>query len=291
LFLNRTERFSCLVFFVVSIFPYCKNSPEKEQAPDDAGHLFTLLPSSQTNIDFNNSLTEGLNTNVLLYEYFYNGGGVAISDVNGDGLQDIYFSGNMSDNKLYLNKGKMHFEDITDAAAVAGRPGPWKTGVTMVDINSDEKEDFYVCYSGKLRGEKRMNQLFVNQGNDADGVPHFIDEAQQYGLADSSFSTQAVFFDYDRDSDLDMLLLNHSIARRNALDEVAIQKLLKENDHLSGLKLFNNNENHFSEITNRSGIRSTVLSHGLGAAITDINSDGCLTYTYPMITWNPTFYI
>lgn len=274
MFLNRTKRLVCLLFFIVSIFPCCNSSSEKEEASDDAGHLFTLLPSSQTNINFTNSLTEGLNTNVLLYEYFYNGGGVAISDVNGDGLQDIYFSANMSENKLYLNKGKMQFEDVTDAAAVAGRSGPWKTGVTMVDINGDRKQDFYVCYSGKLRGEKRVNQLFVNQGNDANGVPHFIEEAQQYGLADSSFSTQAVFFDYDRDNDLDMLLLNHSIERRNTLDEVAIQKLLKENDHLSGLKLFNNNENHFSEITERSGIKSTVLSHGLGAAITDINGDG-----------------
>lgn len=273
MFLISTKRFACFLFFTVSIFPYCKDSV-KDESPVKAGSLFTLLPSSQTNIDFTNSLTEGLNTNVLVYEYFYNGGGVAIGDVNGDGLQDIYFTANMSDNKLYLNKGNMQFEDITNAAGISGRPGPWKTGTTVVDINGDGKQDFYVCYSGKLRGEKRMNQLFVNQGNDARGIPHFNDEAQQYGLADSSFSTQSVFFDYDRDGDLDMLLLNHSIVRRTSLDETTIQKLLKENDHLSGLKLFKNNKNFFTDVTSHSGIISTVLSHGLGAAVADVNGDG-----------------
>ncbi|HEY5392542.1 MAG TPA: VCBS repeat-containing protein, partial [Hanamia sp.] len=119
------------------------------------------MPASQTHIDFTNDLTEGLNTNVLMYEYFYNGGGVAIGDVNGDGLQDIYFSGNMVDNKLYLNKGNMKFEDITNISNVGGRPGPWKTGVTIVDINGDGKMDIFVCYSGKLRGAKRVPQLFI----------------------------------------------------------------------------------------------------------------------------------
>lgn len=274
MFLISTKRFACFLFFTVSIFPYCKNSSVQEESPAKATPLFTLLPSSHTNVDFTNSLAEGLNTNVLIYEYFYNGGGVAVGDINGDNLQDIYFTANMSDNKLYLNKGNMQFQDITDVAGVSGRPGPWKTGTTVVDINGDRKQDFYVCYSGKLRGEKRMNQLFVNQGNDANGIPHFIDEAQQYGLADSSFSTQAVFFDYDRDTDLDMLLLNHSIVRRTSLDETTIQKLLKENDYLSGLKLFKNNKSYFTEVTSQSGITSTVLSHGLGAAVADVNGDG-----------------
>ncbi len=136
----------------------CKNtSPENEQT-GTSNSLFSLLPASRTNVKFNNTLEEGLNTNVLMYEYFYNGGGVAIGDVNGDNLQDIYFTANMSDNKLYLNKSKMQFEDITDAAMVAGRPGPWKTGVTIADVNGDGKEDIYVCYSGKLPGHKRVNQ-------------------------------------------------------------------------------------------------------------------------------------
>ena len=127
------------------------------------------MDSTQTNIGFNNALTEGLNTNVMMYEYFYNGGGVAVGDINGDGLQDIYFTGNMVDNKLYLNKGNMKFEDVTNTAEVQGRPGPWKTGVTMVDLNGDGRLDIVVCYSGKINGLKRIPQLFINLGNDNNG--------------------------------------------------------------------------------------------------------------------------
>ena len=260
---------------VIIAFSACNGiATEKKPAAVPSNALFTLLPPEKTHVAFSNTLTEGLNTNVLIYEYFYNGGGVALGDVNGDGLTDIYFTGNMTDNKLYLNKGHMEFEDITNAAGVSGRPGPWKTGVTMVDINGDGKLDMYVCYSGKLRGEKRENQLFINDGNNDRGIPHFSEQAQQYGLADSSFSTQAVFFDYDRDGDLDMLLLNHSITRRTTLDLPTIQKLLKENDHLSGLKLYRNDHGHFNEITSAAGIKSTVLSHGLGAGVADLNGDG-----------------
>ena len=261
-----------LFILISGLFVSCKNDVANINVKTDP--LFSLLSSTETNIDFNNTLTEGLNTNVMMYEYFYNGGGVAIADVNGDGLQDIYFTGNMTDNRLYLNKGKMQFADITSAAGVAGRPGPWKTGATMVDINGDGKPDIYVCYSGKLNGEKRKNQLFINKGNDASGIPHFEDEAEAYGLADSAYSTQAVFFDYDRDGDLDMLLLNHSIVRRTSLDDGTIQKLLLENDHLSGLKLFRNDNGYFTDISLQAGIKSTVLSHGLGAGVADINGDG-----------------
>ena len=267
---------SFLLFAITLIVLFgCNNHSSEKKAPvAPTNSLFNLLPPEKTHIDFTNTLTEGLNTNVLIYEYFYNGGGVAVGDVNGDGLQDIYFTGNMTDNKLYLNKGHMEFEDVTNTAGVSGRPGPWKTGVTMVDINGDGRLDIYVCYSGKLRGEKRVNQLFINDGNDSKGIPHFSEEAQQYGLADSSYSTQAVFFDYDRDGDLDMLLLNHSITRRTTLDGPTIQKLLLENDHVSGLKLFRNDQGHFTEVTSLAGIKSSVLSHGLGAGVADLNGDG-----------------
>ena len=246
-----------------------QNEPGKSSPP-----LFTLLPAEQTHIDFSNTLTEGLNANVMTYEYLYNGGGVAIADVNGDGLQDIYFTGNMIDNKLYLNKGKMQFEDITGAAGVAGRPGPWKTGVTMVDINGDGKQDMYVCYSGKLPGPKRMNQLFINEGNDAAGIPHFTEQAQQYGLADSAYSTQAVFFDFDRDGDLDMFLLDHSPKLLPILDETATAEILKRSNPSCGVRLYRNDNGHFQDITGQAGLSSSELTYGLGAGIADLNGDG-----------------
>src|SRR5450631_502183 len=142
--------FLLLAITLIVLFGCNNHSSEKKAPVAPTNSLFNLLPPEKTHIDFTNTLTEGLNTNVLIYEYFYNGGGVAVGDVNGDGLQDIYFTGNMTDNKLYLNKGHMEFEDVTNTAGVSGRPGPWKTGVTMVDINGDGRLDIYVCYSGKL---------------------------------------------------------------------------------------------------------------------------------------------
>jgi len=244
-----------------------------KKSSSSALHLFTLLSPDSTHVNFNNSIVEGPNTNVLLYEYFYNGGGVAVGDLNGDGLQDIYFVGNMSSNKLYLNKGHIQFEDIT-SADLAGRPGPWKTGVTMADVNGDGKLDIYVCYSGKLPAAKRMNQLFINEGNDSGGIPHFSEQALQYGLADSSFSTQAYFFDYDHDGDLDLLLLNHNPNSLPVLDDSVTAKILKTPNPMTGIRLFRNDKNHFIDITEKAGLSSSSLTYGLGAGIADLNNDG-----------------
>ena len=264
----------CISLLLVAAMAGCTGTTPEQQQASAGDPLFALLPPSQTHIDFSNDLQEGLNTNILIYEYFYNGGGVCTGDVNGDGLEDIYFSGNMVDNRLYLNKGKMQFEDITASAGVAGRPGPWKTGITMADVNGDGRKDLFVSYSGKLRGAKRVKQLFINEGNGPDGMPHFSEQAQRFGLDDSSYTTQSAFFDYDQDGDLDVLFLNHSIVRRTTLDETTIRQLLKENDHLSGLRLLRNDDNHFHDVTQQAGIASSVLSHGLGAAIADVNGDG-----------------
>ena len=151
-----------------------------EEVQPTGKELFTLLDASRTGIDFQNTLTEGLNTNILLYEYFYNGGGIAAGDFNNDGLTDLYFTSNMGDNKLYINKGNMKFEDITAACGAGGRPGPWKTGVNAVDINGDGRLDIYLCYSGAMPTEKRANQLFINKGNDSRGNPIFEDQAAAY---------------------------------------------------------------------------------------------------------------
>lgn len=259
------------------VFSGCKSGQQSahvDDTPLSQSTLFKLLPASQTHVDFSNTLTEGLNTNVLMYEYFYNGGGVAIGDLNGDGLQDIYFTGNMVDNKLYLNQGHMQFKDITNQVGLAGRPGPWKTGVTLADVNGDGRLDIYVCYSGKLGPEKRVNQLFINQGNAGDGIPQFKEMAADYGLAFPSFSTQAYFFDYDRDGDLDMLLVNHNPERISSLDDITVKDLMSKPSDQSGIRLFRNNNGHFKDITSQTGIVNTALSYGLAAGIADINQDG-----------------
>jgi len=236
--------------------------------------LFSLLSPEETGVMFENKLDEGLNTNILMYEYFYNGGGIACADFNGDGLLDLYFSGNMHENVLYLNRGEWKFEEVTTQSAVAGRPGPWKTGVAAVDINGDGRMDLYVSYSGALPDEKRVNELYINTGNDAQGIPQFKEEAAAFGLASEAFSNQAYFFDYDRDGDLDALLLNHNPKNLPILNEVSTAEFLKQDDPHRGVRLFQQNNGHFTDVTTHTGINGSALTYGLGLGITDINRDG-----------------
>ena len=263
--------------------PGCRTAAPEEETPAPsapaAPTLFALLPPERTGIAFANTLAEGPNTNVLMYEYFYNGGGVAAGDLNGDGLEDLYFTANMTANRLYLNKGDLRFADVTDASGAGGRNGPWKTGVTFADVNGDGRLDIYVCYSGNLRPERLVNELYLNQGNDAQGVPHFADRTREYGLDFPSYCTQGQFFDYDRDGDLDLFLLNHRPEQLPPLDDVSLARLYGEENPLTGPRLLRHDQGpdgagRFTDVTKKAGLHSSAMSYGLGAAISDLNGDG-----------------
>ena len=199
-----------IILLILSSSVSCKRNKVK---------LFTSLSHKRTGIELKNLIKDSETFNVLDYGYLYNGGGVAVGDINNDGLPDIFFSGNLVKSKLYLNKGNFRFEDITDKANVAGG-GTWNTVVTMVDINGDGFLDIYVCCSTDGRAEHRKNLLFINNGNLT-----FTESAAKYGIDDSSYSTHSIFFDYDKDGDLDLFVLNHS------LDKFARPKAEQKNEH------------------------------------------------------------
>ena len=235
--------------------------------------LFRLVETKTSGITFQNALPESSHMNRFVYEYFYNGGGVAIGDVNNDGLDDIYFTSNLKDNKLYLNKGRLQFEDITAEAQVAGKKG-WATGVTMVDINQDGLLDIYIARAGRFTDEdKRRNELFINQGTDGNNIPTFQESAVLYGLDDPSFTTQASFFDYDRDGDLDVFMANHNI-EAPPVEIKRIKELLEMGSPLGGNKLYQNHNGKFEDVTKRSGIHSHMMNYTLGVSIGDVNTDG-----------------
>lgn len=270
----------CIFYFLAaaSLFSCTREAPLTQQGDNKdlpaAAPLFETLSPARTGISFANNLREGLNTNILMYEYFYNGGGVATADFNGDGLIDIYFTSNMEENKLYLNKGNMKFSDVTVASGAGGRPGPWKTGVTYADVNGDGRLDLYVCYSGTVRDENRANQLFINEGNDKNNIPVFRERAAEYGVNSIGYSNQGYFFDYDRDDDLDLLLLNHNPQSMPVLNEVSTKQLLAKDDPLKGVRLFRQTNRKFEDVTKSSGISSSALTYALGAGIADVNNDG-----------------
>ncbi|MEM6840737.1 MAG: VCBS repeat-containing protein [Bacteroidota bacterium] len=240
-----------------------------EQASDE--RLFTLLSSSDTGIKFKNILRESEEFNVMKYGYFYNGGGVAVGDVNNDGLPDIYFSGNLVASKLYINRGNWEFEDATESAGVAAA-GLWNTGVAMADVNGDGWLDIYVCRSAAASDDRRKNLLFINTTATSEEVS-FSEQGEAYGLDDAGYSTQATFFDYDRDGDLDVFVLNHSTQEFASFSNLVSQHKKRTNQQL-GDKLFRNDGNRFTDISQEAGIIQNVLGFGLGVTVTDVNSDG-----------------
>lgn len=252
-----------LIIFIFQFLVGCSDSPDT---------LFTKISPRKSNITFKNTLKETEEFNVLKYTYFYNGGGVAIGDVNNDGKPDIYFTGNMVASHLYINKGDFKFENkAAEAEVEAG--GLWNTGVTMVDINNDGWMDIYVCRSAAVSPDARRNLLFINNGLDENGDVHFTESASMYGLDDPSYSTHAVFLDYDRDGDLDMYLLNHSLPKY-ANFTADLEELKKhQNPHFSD-KLYENREGRFVDVSAESGLVNNVLGFGLGVAVSDFNGDG-----------------
>ncbi|MGN6354237.1 MAG: FG-GAP repeat domain-containing protein, partial [Parafilimonas sp.] len=195
-----SKLYLALACFITVLLHAC--SSDKTSSADDA--IFQLLPSSQTGITFINKVEDKGEFNVFKYRNFYNGGGVAIGDINNDGLPDIFFTANQTENKLYLNEGNFKFKDITETAGVKGFH-KWHTGVTMADVNGDGWLDIYVSSSGEIPSDDRANELYINQKNST-----FKEEAHAYGLDDKGLSTQAAFFDYDHDGDLDCYVLNNS---------------------------------------------------------------------------------
>lgn len=242
--------------------------------------FFESLGSKQTGIDFTNQLKPTPAFNLFSYMYYYNGAGVGAGDFNNDGLIDLFFAANQGENKLYVNKGGLKFEDVTKAAAVPQDSG-WSTGVSVVDINNDGLLDIYVCRVGQFKMLKSKNQLLVCKKIDQQGVPVYADEAAAYGLDFSGFSTQAAFFDHDGDGDLDMFLLNHSV---NHDGNYAPRKnFLNTYDSLAGQRLYRNDlsttvdgkqQSYFTNITAEAGINGTKIGYGLGVAVADINLDG-----------------
>jgi hypothetical protein len=251
------------VFLIaVSLFISCALDSEKQSKK-----LFALISKSESGLDFANNLTFDQNFNIYTYRNFYNGGGVAIGDINNDGLLDVYLTGNQVSNKLFLNKGNFHFEDVTEKAGVGGKQN-WSTGVAMADVNGDGLLDIYLCSSGNVEGDpKKQNELFINNGDLT-----FSEKAKEFGIADKGYTTHAAFFDYDKDGDLDLYILNNSYQAIGSFNLRKNERPIR--NPLGGHKLMRNDGDHFVDVSEKAGIYGSVISFGLGVTIGDIDKDG-----------------
>jgi hypothetical protein len=253
----KTWLFSLVMLLLIS----CSNQKDTKQIT-----RFQKISSDSSGLTFTNKLTFDQTFNIYTYRNFYNGGGVGLGDINNDGLIDIYLTANQGPNKLYLNNGNFHFIDITETAGVAGTKA-WATGVSMADVNGDGWLDIYVANSGDIEGDNKENELFINNGDLT-----FTERAKEYGVADRGFTTHAVFFDYDRDNDLDLYILNNSY---QSIGSFNLRKNERpKRDSLGGDKLMRNDNNHFTDVSEQAGIYGSVIGFGLGATVGDINKDG-----------------
>ena len=253
-----------LTFFLCAICLLGINSCTQKKST-----RFKLLNASKTGIDFNNTIKENDSINVFEYMNIYTGAGIAVGDINNDGLVDVYFSGNMVSGRLYLNKGGLKFEDITEKAGLLNNR--WGTGATMVDINQDGLLDIYVCVSGSAKESERANMLFVNNGpSKSSGLVTFSEKAMEYGLADTRQSMQAAFFDYDKDQDLDLYLLVNTAAYEQKVNNILPRQL--DGNSVNNDRLYRNEGNgKFVDVSKEAGI--LVEGYGLGVGISDINND------------------
>ncbi len=275
--------------FFIPIFALLPVSCHNEKQPIDDKNsttLFSLVPSEETGVDFVNAVENQKNFNIFKYRNFYNGGGVALGDINNDGLIDIYLTGNMVANKLYLNKGNLTFEDITENAGVAGNK-PWSTGVVMADLNADGLLDIYVSNAGNMEGNNHDNDLYINNGDLT-----FTERAAEFNLAKTGFTTHASFFDYDKDGDLDAYILNNSNIPVSSLG-YAEQRHVRAQDwekvpHIFrgvGDMLLRNDGGKFVDVSEEAGIYGSLIGFGLGVLVTDFNND-----RYPDIYVSNDFY-
>src|SRR5688572_22194082 len=264
----------CLIILSIHIFSACAR---RDQQPP----LFEVLDNARTGLQFTNTLTPTDSFNIFHYMYFYNGAGVGAGDFNNDGLIDLFFASNQSQNKLFLNAGKLKFKDETAEAGLP-RDNGWSTGVSIVDINNDGLLDIYVCRVGNYGPLKSHNQFLICTGIDKDGIPHYTDKAKEMGLDFSGFSTQAAFLDYDLDGDLDMYLMNHSLRFTGTFNER--KSYFNTFDSLAGDYIFRNDfspsiggglrEVYFTDVTKSTAIFGFIIGYGLGIAVSDINLDG-----------------
>ena len=286
--MKRKELNSYIILFGILLCLVSCNSKQdtNKEKEDQQTTLFSLLEGEKTGIDFINTVENQKDFNIFKYRNFYNGGGVAIGDVNNDGLVDIYLTANMGPNKLYLNKGNLTFEDISDSAGVTGNK-PWSTGVNMVDINGDGLLDIYVSNAGNMKGNNHDNDLYINNGDLT-----FTEKAAEYNLATTGFSTHASFFDYDKDGDLDAYILNNSNIPVSSLG-YAEQREVRAQDWEGvptifkgvGDMLLRNDDGVFTDVSEKAGIYGSLIGFGLGVMITDINQD-----LYPDIYVSNDFY-
>ncbi|PXX30510.1 VCBS repeat-containing protein [Arenibacter sp. ARW7G5Y1] len=257
---------------ILWVFYCCNSCGDRIEEKPPSNTLFSLLSTEETGLDFINKLTFSSDFNVYKYRNYYNGGGVALGDVNNDGFLDIYFTSNMSENKLYLNKGEdgFSFRDVSEKAGVQGGQS-WSTGVSMADVNGDGWLDIYVCNSGNIKGGNRPNELFINNGPNSKGLVTFTEKATEFQVADMGFSTHAAFFDYDRDGDLDMYLLNNSFRPIGTFNLRINERFVR--DSVGGDKLYRNEGGYFKDVSQDAGIYGSIIGFGMGVTVGDFDND------------------